>query len=310
MDFKSLLRGTVIILLLAATVSVAACGGGASTALTPAPTPAPPTPTATPTPPQDMPLTTVIAMAKANEIREIQVDGKKLTIYPKTIARGGADSFASRIGDDTDIIGLLIDSGVEVGLPSGVEVTFKGVSAEDVQATISAALAQAATPIVVLVTPTPGPEPTLTPTPTANPTTIPLPQRPLIRLLYGGQVYDGVPGNSCWPVEPGASLCADEGPFPWQDLDLSTMSVTAGDSMIVEIEADDRPQKLQAAGVKLATVLPSNVSQVVNDALEQQGLNVDLRNLKPEDLEHLIDALGDLGVDIHDDNQRVRVYTE
>ncbi len=48
------------------------------------------------------------------------------------------------------------------------------------------------------------------------------------------------------------------------------------------------------AGVKLPTVLPSNASQVVNDALEQQGLNVDLRNLKPEDLEHLIDALGDL----------------
>ena len=44
--------------------------------------------------------------------------------------------------------------------------------------------------------------------------------------------------------------------------------------------------------------------------MEQQGLNVDLRNLKPEDLEHLIDALGDLEVDIHDDNQRVRVYTE
>ncbi len=64
------------------------------------------------------------------------------------------------------------------------------------------------------------------------------------------------------------------------------------------------------AGVKLATVLPSNASQVVNDALEQQCLNVDLRSLKLEDLEHLIDALGDLGVDIHDDNQRVRVYTE
>ena len=41
------------------------------------------------------------------------------------------------------------------------------------------------------------------------------------------------------------------------------------------------------AGVKLYTVLPSNASQLVNDALEQQGLNVDPRNLKPEDLEHL-----------------------
>ena len=73
-------------------------------------------------------LTTVIAMAKSNEIRDIQVDGKKLTVYPRTVARGGADRFTSRLGDDTDLVGLLIDSGVQVGPPSGVEVTFKGSS--------------------------------------------------------------------------------------------------------------------------------------------------------------------------------------
>ena len=114
--------------------------------------------TATALPPQEISLTTVIVMAKANEIREIQVDGKKLTVYPKTIASGGADRFVSRIGDDTAIIRLLIDSGVEVGPPNGVEVTFKGIAPEDAQATISAILAQAATPIVVLVTPTPNAE--------------------------------------------------------------------------------------------------------------------------------------------------------
>ena len=113
------------------------------------------TSTATPPPPQDISLTTVIAMAKANELREIQVDGKTLTVYPKTIATGDADRFVSRIGDDTDIIGLLIDSGVEVGPPSGVEVTLQGVSAEDVRATISAALAQIEAAKEVLVTPTP-----------------------------------------------------------------------------------------------------------------------------------------------------------
>ena len=74
-----------------------------------------------------------------------------------------------------------------------------------------------------------------------------VPPQPVIRLHYRGQVYDGVPGNFCWPVEPGGSLCADEGPFPWQDLDLSAMTVTAGDSIIVEIEADDGPQKLLVA---------------------------------------------------------------
>ena len=73
--------------------------------------------------------------------------------------------------------------------------------------------------------------------------------QPVIRLHYGGQVYDGVPGNFCWPVEPGVSLsgassiCGVETPFPWQDLDLSAIPVTAGDSIIVEIDADDRPQE-------------------------------------------------------------------
>ena len=102
---------------------------------------------------QEIPLTTVIVMAKANKIREIQVDGKKLTVYPKTNASGGPDRFVSRIGS-TDIIALLIDSGVEVGPPSGVEVTFKGVSAEDVQATITAVLANQEGVKKVLVTPT------------------------------------------------------------------------------------------------------------------------------------------------------------
>ena len=73
-------------------------------------------------------ISTVIAMAKANEIREIVVDGKKLTVYPKTVARGGADRFVTRIGNDTDVLGLLVDSGVQVGPPSGVEVSFKGSS--------------------------------------------------------------------------------------------------------------------------------------------------------------------------------------
>ena len=86
---------------------------------------------------------------------------------------------------------------------------------------------------------------TRTQTRATGPDSVPL--QPVIRLHYGGQVYDGVPGNSCWPVEPGVSLCADEGPFPWQDLGLFAMPVKAGDSIIVEIEADERPQKLQAA---------------------------------------------------------------
>ena len=71
----------------------------------------------------ERPLSTVIAMAKNNDIREIQVDGKKLTVYPNS-----GEQFTSRISNETDIVGLLTESGVELGTPGGVEVSFKGSS--------------------------------------------------------------------------------------------------------------------------------------------------------------------------------------
>ena len=71
-------------------------------------------------------LTTVVSMAKHNEIREIVVDGKTLTVYPRATSGVGVDGFTSRIASDMDVIDLLVESGVEVGSPSGVKVTFKG----------------------------------------------------------------------------------------------------------------------------------------------------------------------------------------
>ena len=76
----------------------------------------------------DVPLTTVVAMAKNDEIREIAVDGRKLTITPNVSSRVGSDQIYSRIGNDTDVINLLVESGVEIGPPSGVSVTFEGSS--------------------------------------------------------------------------------------------------------------------------------------------------------------------------------------
>jgi len=76
----------------------------------------------------EQPLTTVIAMAKNHELREVVIDGRKLTAYPKSATSAHGDRFISRIGSDTDIITLLVESDVEVGPPNGVEVVFKGSS--------------------------------------------------------------------------------------------------------------------------------------------------------------------------------------
>ena len=72
------------------------------------------------------PLTTVLAMAKNNDIREIVIDGRKLTVFPRAASTAGSDRFTSRIGRDTDVVSLLVESDVEIGPPSGVEVIFKG----------------------------------------------------------------------------------------------------------------------------------------------------------------------------------------
>ncbi len=68
-------------------------------------------------------LSTVIAMAKSGEIREIQVDGNKLTVYPNS-----GEQYTSRISGETDVVTLLQNSGVELGTPGGIEVSFKGSS--------------------------------------------------------------------------------------------------------------------------------------------------------------------------------------
>ena len=73
----------------------------------------------------EQPLTTVIAMAKNHELREIVVDGRKLIVYPMVSTSATGDRFTSRIGNETDVITLLVESGVEVGPPAGVEVVFK-----------------------------------------------------------------------------------------------------------------------------------------------------------------------------------------
>ncbi len=70
------------------------------------------------------PLTTVVAQAKTGQIREIEVDGKKLTVTPTA---PGANSYTSRVGNNTDLENLLADQGVELG-PLGVQISYKGSS--------------------------------------------------------------------------------------------------------------------------------------------------------------------------------------
>ena len=70
------------------------------------------------------------------------------------------------------------------------------------------------------------------------------------------------------------------------------------------------PVALLRAGVKLATLIPPEAYDQVDERLKNRGIMFDLRNMKPENVEELIQALNDLEVDIHGGQEKVRVYTE
>jgi hypothetical protein len=70
------------------------------------------------------------------------------------------------------------------------------------------------------------------------------------------------------------------------------------------------PMQLLRAGVKLASLLPAQVHVQVNEALRKEGVPIDLSQIKPENLEELIDHLEELTVDVDDKDVKVRVFCE
>jgi hypothetical protein len=70
------------------------------------------------------------------------------------------------------------------------------------------------------------------------------------------------------------------------------------------------PMALLRAGIRLASIIPPAAYDDVDSALKGKGLQMDLRDIKPENIEELIAALSDMEVNIEDGNNRVKVWAE
>ena len=70
------------------------------------------------------------------------------------------------------------------------------------------------------------------------------------------------------------------------------------------------PMQLLRAGVRLSALLPVQAREQINAALARQGMPFDLSQLRPENLEDLVDQLSDLTVDVDDSHAKVRVFCE
>lgn len=71
------------------------------------------------------------------------------------------------------------------------------------------------------------------------------------------------------------------------------------------------PFNLIRAGVRLTALLPTALHDQINKALKKNGLDFDISKVKPENLEELVEHLGELTVDVDGGKgEKVRIYCE
>ncbi|OGO30358.1 MAG: hypothetical protein A2Z29_09875 [Chloroflexi bacterium RBG_16_56_11] len=71
------------------------------------------------------------------------------------------------------------------------------------------------------------------------------------------------------------------------------------------------PVSLIHAGLKLTALIPPQTYEKINASLKEKGINYDIRNLKPVDIEEIIEALGDMQIDVESGRgERMKVFVE
>jgi hypothetical protein len=70
------------------------------------------------------------------------------------------------------------------------------------------------------------------------------------------------------------------------------------------------PVSLIRAGMKFTSLIPDDAAGHVEGALREKGINLNLKNIKDEDIDDLIEALREVEVDIDGGEGKVRIYAE
>lgn len=89
-----------------------------------------------------------------------------------------------------------------------------------------------------------------------------------------------------------------------------SMTGLKGGTTVVNVRV---PMQLLRAGVRLAGLIPVQAHQQVDEAFSKHGVPITLSQIRPENLEELVDHLDDLTVDVDgtDGNAtKVRVFCE
>ena len=72
------------------------------------------------------------------------------------------------------------------------------------------------------------------------------------------------------------------------------------------------PVALLRAGVRFGSLIPIQAQEKMNAEFRKNGVDFDIRQVKPENINELIDQLQDLSIDVdqEDDDTKIRIFTE
>ncbi len=77
-----------------------------------------------------------------------------------------------------------------------------------------------------------------------------------------------------------------------------------GDNVDVKI-----PIALVRSGLKLTSLIPPQAMDQINSSMSEHGMSIDFSNLKPEDIDELVQALREMEISVDSTNgDKVRVY--
>jgi hypothetical protein len=154
-------------------------------------------------------------------------------------------------------------------------------------------------------------------------------RRQILEMLSAGKITADEADRLLAALEPDMASSARVHPASAGAADSSTAAAvkTRAKYLRVQVEADPAmtgmkgptmvnvrvPMQLLRAGVRLAGLIPKQAHDQLDEAFTKHGVPITLSQIKPENLEELIDHLEDLTVDVDgkDGNStRVKVFCE
>lgn len=138
-------------------------------------------------------------------------------------------------------------------------------------------------------------------------------RRQILEMLAAGKINAGEADRLLGALQGGSSTATAVATAPSRPKFIRVMVDAKEGKNDKPIHVNVRvPIALLRAGVRLASLVPSIAQEKVNEELRKNGIDFDIRQIKPENINEVIDQLQDLTVDVdhEDDDVKVRIFCE